>query len=128
MKLFGKQHNAARQVNRTEALACVVVILPAVSWQKTESGDILIEYPLMVRPFLQAIFTRFNRGQPQEMKRKLQLDVLGSQVWLSIDGKKRVRDIIDEFAAASSITRHEAEISVTAFLRELGRRGVIMLR
>lgn len=127
MKLFSKK-STARQVNRTEALACVPVILPSVSWQKTDSGEILIEYPLMVKPFLQAIFHRFNKGQQQEIKRKLQLDGLGSQVWLYIDGKKRVRDIIDEFAEASTITRHEAELSVTAFLRELGKRGLIMLR
>lgn len=127
MKLFSKK-NKAQQINRMEALACVPVILPTVTWQHLDSGEILIEYPLVVKPFLQAVFNRFNRGQQQELKRKLQLDELGSQVWQYIDGSKKVSDIIDEFAKASTVTRHEAEISVTAFLRELGKRGVIMLQ
>lgn len=127
MNLFSKKHKT-QQINRTEALACVVVVLPTVTWQQLESGDILIEYPLVVKPFLQAVFNRFNKGKQQELKKKLQLDGMGSLVWRYIDGSNRVRDIIDEFAKATTITRHEAEISVTAFLRELGKRGVIMLQ
>lgn len=101
--------------------------MPGITWRMLDSGTILIEYPLVLKPMLRAIFTRFNRDYTERLTRKLQLDELGSQVWLSIDGKRRVGEIIGEFAGASTITSQEAEISVTTFLRELGKRGLIIL-
>lgn len=129
MKFFRSRQPAKPPLSRTEALACVVEIHPAVSWQAQESGDILLTYPFVVKPLLQAIFSRFNRaGTKEQLSRKLQLDSLGSQVWLLLDGKKTVEEIITTFAATAAITTQEAEQSVTAFLRELGRRGLILLR
>lgn len=77
---------------------------------------------------LQAIFKRFNQGRTEEIKKKLQLDSHGSRVFNYINGEKTVREIIEEFARATTITRREAELSVTTFLRELGKRGIIILR
>lgn len=82
----------------------------------------------MVKPFLQAIFRRFPGASQQQLTKKLQLDGLGSQVWLSIDGEKSVAELIRDFAASSTMSTQEAELSVTTFLRELGRRGLIILR
>lgn len=128
MKLFNTSKNSPPTLSRNEALGCVPEIVPAVSWQAQESGDILIEYPLVVKPLLKAIFARFNRESTEKLTRRLQLDSLGSQVWLLIDGRNNVGEIIRTFAAASTITTQEAEQSVTTFLRELGKRGLIILR
>ena len=59
---------------------------------------------------------------------KLQLDRLGSMVWQMVDGGKDVGTIVKEFSRASGLTLQEAEISVTAFFRQLGRRGLILMR
>lgn len=128
MKLFRSAKPAPAALSRDQALACVVEIVPTVAWQRLDSGDILIEYPLVVKPLLQAIFTRFNKQQTEKMTRKLQLDGLGSQVWQLIDGQRTVSQIITTFARDTSITAREAEQSVTQFLRELGKRGLIILR
>ena len=45
-----------------------------------------------------------------------------------IDGEQNVRNIIDEFQAVHKFTRREAEISVTAFFKELGKRGLLAMR
>jgi hypothetical protein len=127
MKLFRKKRPEI-QINRMEALNCIPEITPTVQWKQSENGEVQIEYPLAVKPLLQAIFKRFNQGKPQELKKKLQLDGHGSRVFASISGDKTVREIIEEFAHATSITRREAELSVTTFLRELGKRGIIILR
>ena len=74
------------------------------------------------------VFTRFNPNTKTTLTKKLQLDPMGSQVWLLIDGKNSVGDIIRLFAERTAITHQEAEQAVTAFLRELGRRGLILLR
>jgi hypothetical protein len=101
--------------------------MPGVIWRRLDSGPVQIEYPLMLKPLLRALFNRINKNHTERLTRKLQLDELGSQVWLLIDGKRRVSELISEFAAASTFTSQEAEISVTAFLRELGKRGLIIL-
>jgi hypothetical protein len=128
MKLFRSKKEPPPQINRAESLACIPVILPAITWEKQDSGEILIEYPLVLKPLLKAIFMRFNKEKTEKLTKKLQLDGLGSQVWSCIDGQRNVQEIIAEFATASTITNQEAELSVTTFIRELGRRGLIILR
>ena len=127
MKLFQGSSKKV-QVSRTEALACTPLVTPSVRVLTGDNGDLMIEYPLAVKPMLQAIFNRFNKGNQQEIKRKLQLDGQGSQVWELIDGERSVQEIIQLFAKSSGLTLREAEISITAFLRELGKRGIIVLR
>lgn len=129
MKIFRsqKQKQPELVLTRAEALACIPTIPSVVQWEIQESGDVLIEYPFVLKPLLKSIFARFNKEQPQEMTKKLELDGLGSQVWQYIDGKRSVRDIIREFASSSTVTNQEAEQSVTAFLRELGKRGLIVI-
>ncbi len=93
-----------------------------------ESGDILIEYPLPIKPFFLQLANRFHKGIEQKPTKKLQLDAMGSTVWQMFDGEKDVRTIIGEVAERSGLSRLEAEISVTAFLRQLGRRGLVLIR
>jgi hypothetical protein len=58
---------------------------------------------------------------------KLQLDALGTAVWDMIDGERSLRRIVAAFAAAHQLEAREAEIAVTQFVRELGRRGLVGL-
>lgn len=60
--------------------------------------------------------------------KKLQLDALGTEVWDLIDGRRSVRKIIQRFAETHRLHPREAEVSVTRFLRELGKRGLIGLQ
>jgi hypothetical protein len=100
-----------------------------LTWKINENGDVLIEYPLPIKPFFVDLAQRFNRGgQPREMKKKLQLDGQGSTVWQMIDGTRDVRTLISLFSRESGLSVQEAEISITTFLRELGRRGLLILR
>ena len=107
----------------------MVVVAPSVHWQDPGDGQVLIEYPLDMKPFYLNLLSRFGSTTPERKPtRKLQLDGLGSRVWRAIDGRKSVRELIDEFAADTTMTRQEAETSVTMFLRELGKRGLILIR
>lgn len=115
-------------ISRTEALACTPVIVPGVSSQQLDTGNVLLEYPLALKPLLRAIFLKFNKDYTEKLTRKLQLDELGSQVWQTLDGKRNVGEVIQIFAKESMITNQEAELSVTTFLRELGRRGLIVIK
>jgi hypothetical protein len=134
MKLFNKKkghkelsQGLAKGLTRTEALASIPLRSPSATWEILENGDILIEYPLSIKPFFIQLFSRFNKGQAQRPTKKLQLDAMGSKVWQMFDGKKEVKTIIREVADQSGLSLQEAEISVTTFLRQLGRRGLILI-
>ncbi len=113
-------------IHRHEALQCIPVINSSVQILEMESGEILLEYPLHVKPLLQAIFERFQKNKTTPTK-KLQLDEMGSVVWKQIDGHKNAQTIITYFADTYGITLQEAEKSVTTFLVDLGRRGIIAM-
>lgn len=128
MRLFKKKQPAA-QPTRTEALRCIPEKTASATCRVLDNGDILIEYPLTIRPFFLQLAERFQpQGASRLPTRKLQLDRLGSMVWQMVDGGKDVGTIVQEFSRASGLTLHEAEISVTAFFRQLGRRGLILMR
>ena len=52
---------------------------------------------------------------------------MGSKVWQMFDGEKDVKTIIREVSNQSGLSLQESEISVTTFLRQLGRRGLILI-
>ena len=134
MKLFRKKtasnrlsKGKAHGLTRTEALASIPHRSPSATWEILEDGDIVIEYPLNIKPFFLQLANRFNKGQEQIPTKKLQLDSTGSRVWQMFDGVKEVKTIIGEVADQTGLSLHEAEISVTTFLRQLGQRGLILL-
>ena len=129
MRLFKKKKTKQAPPTRTEALHCIPQKAEAAIWRMTDDGDILIEYPLDIRPFFLQLASRFYpKERMPEPTRKLQLDRLGSMVWQMVDGEKNVGTIVTEFSTASGLTLQEAELSVTAFFRQLGRRGLIFMR
>lgn len=125
---FFRRPAKPRPLTRSEALACIPSRSPAVQWHTLADGTLLLDYPLPIRPFFLQLARRFQPDQPEHLRKKLQLDGQGSRVWLLIDGKRDVRTLISEFAETSNLSRQEAEVSVTIFLRQLGRRGLVVIR
>jgi hypothetical protein len=66
-------------------------------------------------------FIRINDTQ------RFKLDKLGVWVWDLCDGKRRIEEIIDEFAAQFKLTFHEARVSVTSYVKDLTERGALVL-
>jgi hypothetical protein len=126
MQLF-KAKPQAIQPTRTESLACIPQKNPAVTWQNLEKGELRLEYPLNIQAFFINLAISRQKKPNSRPTKKLQLDKLGGMVWNLVDGKNTVAGIIKEFSSSSGLSLAEAEISVTAFLRDLGRRGLIFL-
>ena len=94
-----------------------------------ESGEVLLEYPLTVRPWLAAVAKRLGRSRNEIVQiKKLQLDAMGTAVWDLVDGKRSVRRIVQIFAENHRLENREAEVSVTSFIRQLGQRGLLGLQ
>ena len=99
-----------------------------VKTTRLDTGEILLTYPAAIRPWIAGLIHRFGGTSERSSTRKLQLDELGTQVWDLIDGSTTVQRLIQRFAEDYQLHLKEAEVSVSRFLRELGRRGIIGLR
>ena len=60
-------------------------------------------------------------------ERKIELDPVGSYVWRHCDGQHTVAELIQDLAQKYKLNRKEAEVSLTAFLRQLGRKRLIAI-
>jgi hypothetical protein len=126
MRVFQKKTRGP-QISRAEALNYVPVKNDEIREERLESAEVIIGYPVTIRPFFSVLAKRFSGLTETVRIRKLQLDQLGTAVWDLIDGKRSVQQIIKAFAETHQLQLREAEVAVTQFIRELGRRGLIGL-
>ena len=127
MRLF-KNKPKGPTISRAEALNRIPSKNLQIREERLDSGEVVIHYPVTVRPFFAGLVKRFGGSEAQIQTRKLQLDELGTSVWAMIDGNCSVRQLISIFATTHQLETREAEVAVTQFLRELGRRGLIGMR
>jgi len=114
------------QLTRTQALGLTPVKSPGLIREERLSPEALrLTYPLTLRPWTAALMRRFSRQEPAAMTGRLELDEMGAAVWDLIDGRRSVKRIAELFGESYQVHPREAEVSVTRFLRELGRRGLV---
>ena len=127
MKLFRKKTKDVYG-DRTAAFKFIPVKNNQITEERLESGEVLIHYPVTLRPWIAGLVKRFSGSQTELRSKPLQLDQLGTEVWELIDGHRSVRQIIERFAKAHQLQIREAEVAVSQFIRLLGQRGLIGLR
>ncbi|SDB08340.1 Coenzyme PQQ synthesis protein D (PqqD) [Desulfonatronum thiosulfatophilum] len=113
---------------RQEALSLRPVRNKDVLEEKQPNGLIRLSYPLTLKPWFGKWAQKLGKWDGRPMTKKLELDEMGGLAWSMVNGSHTVRDIIDAFIAEYGLQPKEAELSVTAFIKELGRRGIIGLR
>ena len=128
MKVFKKKASEKYQISREQALKSIPVKNVQISEENSESGEVIIHYLTIMRPWISKVVRRFGGAEAQPQTKKLQLDQLGTEVWKLIDGNRSVRMIIRSFAESNQLQVREAEVAVTQFIRQLGKRGLIGLR
>jgi hypothetical protein len=112
----------------SEALAYYPVKNSSVLEVELETGEIMLTYPLILRPWFLNLARRIGLRSEEPLTRKLQLDAIGSLTWTLLDGKRTVLDLVNLLCRRYNLNGREAEVAMTSFLRELGRRGLIGLR
>jgi hypothetical protein len=127
MRVFKKKPKGPF-IGRAEALDRIPVKNRQISENRLETGEIVIGYPVTIRSFFSGLAKRFGGQEVQTQMKKLELDELGTSVWNLIDGNRSVRQLVKMFAEMHQLDTREAEVSVTQFIRELGRRGLIGMR
>ena len=127
MKVFRKKVKKI-ELSRSEALRFSPVKSSDIKEFRLDNDLVEIHYPTTMRPWIAGLIKRFGGPSDNIQIKKLQLDMLGTAVWEMIDGKRSVGQIVQAFAETHRLQTKEAEVSVTEFIRELGRRGLIGLR
>jgi hypothetical protein len=127
MKVF-KKNPSPQWLSREEALRCKPLKDLDVVELRLESGTVMLTYPVRHKPWVSAIAKRLGWDDRKTWTKKLQLDELGTAVWDLLDGKRTVQKITQLFAKKYKLLPKEAELSVSRFLMELGKRGLIGLK
>lgn len=89
---------------------------------------IRLSYPLAVKPWFGHLAEKVGLWDKRPMIKQIELDEMGTFVWRHITGENSVRQIADEFARFYEVQPREAELSVTAFIKTIGQRGIIGLK
>ena len=116
------------RISRTDALGSVPIKNTELEEVLLDSGDIMLIYPVKVKPWAAVLLQKLGKPPEQIGQKKLQLDALGTSVWNLLDGQRTVKNIIQTFTQQQQVHRKEAEVAVTQFLRELGKRGLIGIK
>ncbi len=114
-------------MSRAAALNCRPAKSLHITESRLETGEVFLEYPLTVRPWLAAVAKRLGKSRDVVQIKKLQLDTMGTAVWDLVDGHRSVGRIVKIFAETHRLDNKEAEVSVTSFIRQLGQRGLLGL-
>lgn len=128
-RLFrGKKGQEGLQIPRSAYLKVKPVKNPALKWERDKkTREIKIRVSLTPQSQnaqkKKGIFDKLFSSGPSE--RIINLDKIGSIVWDLCDGERTIGDIAKYFVEKYKLLPEEAEISLTAYLNQLSRRGLI---
>jgi hypothetical protein len=121
--LFGSRKARKTPLDREDALAARPVLNRLVKVERDAEGKVILQVPRRDNALVRTV-TRWFQVPPYK---KVALDELGTFVIELCDGEQAVRDIVDKLGRRFRLSRREAELSTTAFLRTLARRSIIGL-
>jgi len=111
-------------VTREQMLDSSAAINTALRQERGDGGLVRLGVPLQTSPLLRW-FPKLAAKAGGE--RRVELDEVGSFVWEMCDGETTVRRMIARLADEFKLNRKEAEVSLTAYLQTLARKGLVSL-
>lgn len=114
-------------LTREQALACRPVKCPLVTEEVLSDSQVRLCYPLSLKPWFARLAARFGAWDTRPRTKRLELDAMGTTAWRLMDGRRNVLQVVEAMAEAYGLQPREAELSVSAFIKDLGRRGLLAL-
>jgi hypothetical protein len=108
-------------LSREQAMTAWPIRNPSLATQENDDGLISVQLPRR-KDWMGGVLG-FLFFVPEA--KPVQLDEIGSFVWQRCDGDHTVNDIAVALSEEYKITRREAEVSLTQFLQNLAKRGMI---
>jgi hypothetical protein len=94
-----------------------------VSWELNDRGEVMLQVPRRedrVGRLLSRVF-----AAPEH--RQIVLDTVGSEVWQLCTGRNSVDALVRALSQQHKFSRREAELSLSRYLQQLARRGLVGL-
>jgi len=109
------------QFTRDDVLKSCPVRNSLIKWEETEDGEVSLVVPQKRTLWVRAISKVFMLPS----SRVVVLDEVGSFVWTMCDGRNSIDSMVNTLRNKYKLTRKEAETSLLAYFRKLGKRGII---
>lgn len=113
--------SAKPRLDRDAALSARPERVPSVRYEERDNGGALVTLEMTRRRMFRWL------GGPREVEQSFGLDALGREVYDACDGKSSVKAIIKKFQTSRRLSRPEAEIAVTTFLKRLTAKGLVVM-
>ena len=92
-----------------------------IKWEEAENGEVSLVVPQKETLWVKAVSKVFMLPK----SRVVVLDEVGSSVWTMCDGHNSIDTIVRALTNKYKLTRKEAETSLMAYFRKLGKRGMV---
>lgn len=109
------------QLTRQQAMGAYPVRNPALQWQVNKEGNVVVV--LTRRGDIQGKALGWLFMVPES--KPIELDEVGTDVWHYCDGDHTVGELVALLAEKYKLNKREVEVSLTEYLRTLGKRGMI---
>ena len=109
------------QFTRDDVLKSRPVRNSLIKWEKTENGEVSLVVPQKKTLWVRSISKIFMLPS----SRVVILDDVGSFVWIMCDGNNTIDSMVSTLRNKYKLTRKEAETSLLAYFRKLGKRGMV---
>lgn len=110
-----------QQLTREQAMEARPVRNPALHWKVNDEDNAVITVERRSDVPGKALGWLFMVPE----RRSITLDDVGSLVWINCDGENTVADLVTMLSSHLKVTRRETEVSLTEYLKTLGKRGMI---
>jgi len=109
------------QLTREQAMGARPVRNPSLQWKVNDEESVVVVLPRRGDLSGKALGWLFMVPE----QKPVELDELGSLVWHHCDGNNTVAKIVEVLASRYKLSRHEVELTLTEYLRMLGKRGMV---
>lgn len=117
----GLKQKSQMPLSRDQAFEARPVRNPALKWRINEEESVEVIVPRRKDLFGRAMGFLFFVPE----SRPITLDEVGTRVWHLCDGEHTVGDIVQTLADEYKLGRREVEVSLTEYLRTLGKKGMV---
>jgi hypothetical protein len=127
---FRRRKKKGPQMTKSEFLQVKPIRNPKVKWEKDSEGIITLIISFEKQGNSKKSTRRkrrslFSSDKKLPRQKRVKLDFVGSVVWELCDEKNTLNDIINYLEEKYKMLHTEAEISLSAYFKNLSKRGLI---
>lgn len=112
------------QLTAEDVLTAVPHANEAMKLDMRKDGSAVVSVPMQKPKFL---VPPISWLLPYSSHKRLELDRLGVAVLGLCDGRRKVENIIEEFARQNLLSWRESQVCVMQFLRQITERGLVVI-